>query len=250
MGGLIFIEESSPLKRRGNGAVEQGNHHDPAKKHPYRFYWLTAGLAAIIVAIITVSAMHSSGGSGSSPGGSGSSTQTSSNTLLTSADMEQAAGGSWQPLAANPDRLRFSCFPLPANPSTSKAVELAEALGAQFYEVVDSFPSAASASQVYTSFTNTTNNCSWQHTNNVGTTSQFNVVPDSNAPNVASASSLWDIQGAPMGSLNVAPSHDGAVCAVQSGSLVAFAWVNVDTSNSPSMTVLENNIEPTLGRQL
>jgi hypothetical protein len=162
--------------------------------------------------------------------------------------MEEAAGGSWTPLAANPQS--FTCFQLPTSPSTSKAVKLTEANGALLYEVVDSFPSAASASQAYESFTSATNSCTWQKTSNLGTTSQFTAVSDSNAQNLDSASSLWDIQGVPEGLANVTPSHDGAICAVQSGNLDAFAFINVDVSNSPSMTILENNIEPALAHKL
>lgn len=47
--------------------TEPGNHHQAENKHPYRFYWLTGGLATIVAAIIAVSATHSSGGSGGSP---------------------------------------------------------------------------------------------------------------------------------------------------------------------------------------
>ncbi len=240
------------------------NDRHPENKHPYRYYWLTAGLATLLAAIIGVSIKQCSSPSppsnGASPGSStissGSNTISSTpnppsnNVLLTSAEMEQAAGGSWSLLAADAQSLRFSCFPLPTSSSTSRAEKLTEALGAQFYEVVDSFPSAASASQAYTSFVSSTNNCSWQNTNNLGTTSQFNDVPDSNAPSLDSASGLWDIQGAPVGSLNIQPSHDGAICAVRSGNLDAFAFILVDGSNSPSMTLLENNIEPALAKSL
>lgn len=137
---------------------EPGNHQKSPNKHPYLFYWLTGGLAAIIaVAITHPDGGNSPGGGNSAPGGGNSSPRTfqlSSNTLLTNADMEQAAGGSWSSLAANPQSLRFSCFPLPAGPSKFRAVELSEALGARLYEVVDSFPSTASASQAYTDSSN------------------------------------------------------------------------------------------------
>jgi len=128
-------------------------------------------------------------------------------------------------------------------------VKLTEVLGAQLYEVVDYFPTAASASQAYASFTSATNNCSWQNTSKEGVTSQFTAVADSNAQNLDSASSLWDIQGVPV-ALGGAASHDGAICAIQSGNLDGFTFIAVDTSNSPSMTALEGNIEPTLARKL
>jgi hypothetical protein len=170
-----------------------------------------------------------------------------SSELLSAADMEQAAGGSWQSDAADPQS--GTCFSLPASPSKSEAVELSEALGARLVEVVDSFPTAEDASQAYTSFTSSENNCSFENTNKEGVTSQFTVVPDSNAPNLDSASSLWDVEGVPV-ALGGSPSHDGAVAAVRSGNLDAFAYIIVDTSNSPSMTMLENNIEPALARKL
>jgi hypothetical protein len=243
-----------------------GNHHHPKNKHPYRFYWLTGGLATILAAIITVSVTHCSGpvnppiGQVTTPPGpvttSPGPVTTSpgpnplpSNVLLTSADMAQAAGGSWEPLAANAQSLRFSCFPLPTSPSRSQAVELSESNGARLYEIADSFSSAARASQAYASFTSAANNCQWQNTNKEGVTSQFTVVADSNGPNLDSASSLWDIQGVPV-ALGGAPSHDGAMCAVQSSNLDAFAVIIVDSSNSPSMTILENNIEPALANKL
>jgi hypothetical protein len=160
------------------------------------------------------------------------------------------AGGFWSPLAADAQQLSFSCFPLPGSPIKPAAVELESGSGAKLWEVVDTFSSATSASQAYTNFANTVNNCSWQSTSSVGTTSKFTAVPDSNAPSRASASGLWDVEGAPEGDLDVAPSHDGAIIAVQSGKFDAFAYVAVDTGNNPSLTVLESNIEPTLAGKL
>lgn len=171
------------------------------------------------------------------------------NALLSSADMEQAVGGSWQAAAATPRSLTFSCFPLPANPSTSHAVELSEALGAKLYEVVDTFATIAAASQAYTSFISTTNNCSWENTSQEGVTSQFTVVADSNAPNLASKSSLWNIKGVPM-DLGGPASYDGAICAIQSGNLDAFAFIVADVSSSPTLQSIENNIEPVLAQKL
>ncbi len=82
-------------------------------------------------------------------------------------------------------------------------------------------------------------------------TSQFTAVCDGNAQNLDSASSLWDVQGVLVGNLGGgAASHDGAICAVQSGKLDAFALITVDNSNSLSMTTLENIIEPALARKL
>jgi hypothetical protein len=171
------------------------------------------------------------------------------NGLMTSAEMGQADGGSWSSDAASLQSLRFSCFPLPASPAKSSAEELSEMLGARFYEVVDTFPSTAAASQAYVNFASAVNNCQWQNSNE-GTTSQFTAVADSGAQNLDSASTLWDIQGTPIGNLNIQPSHDGAICAVRSGSLDAFAFIIVDSSNSPTMTELESSIEPAMANEL
>ena len=54
-------------------ATEPENHHHPKNKHPYRFYWLTGGLATIIAAIIAVSVTHASSGTSSSSSGTSSS---------------------------------------------------------------------------------------------------------------------------------------------------------------------------------
>ena len=247
----------------------------PEHKHPILFYWFTGGLATIIAAIIGVAITHAITGpgtpsprptntppqtGGTSTGSSGTSTRShgpastptppSGNGLLTSSDMGETAGGFWSPLAADAQSLSFSCFPLPASPIKSAAVELESGSGAKLWEVVDTFSSAASASQAYATFATAVNNCSWQSTSSAGTTSKFTAVPDSNAPSLASASGLWDVQGAPEGSLDVAPSHDGAIIAVQSGNYDAFALIAVDASNNPSLTDLESNIEPTLAGKL
>jgi hypothetical protein len=246
---------------------QPGGQKEPEKKHPYVFYWLTGGLTAIIVAIITVSLTHSpSQSNGPTPGSSSSSpgpdvtipepsnsssgpTVLSGNGLLTSDDMGETAGGLWSPLAVDAKSLSFSCFPLPGSPLKSAAVELESASGAKLWEVVDTFSSTAAASQAYMSFANTVNNCSWQTTSSLGTTTKSTAVPDSNAPSLATASGLWDIEGAPTGS-DVAAVHDGAIIAVQSGKFVAFAQVFVDYANNPSLTVLETNTEPAMDSAL
>jgi hypothetical protein len=62
-----------------NHNPSSGTQKDPEKKHPYRFFWLTGGLAAIIVAIITVALTHSlSGPNNPAHGPSSSSPQTGS----------------------------------------------------------------------------------------------------------------------------------------------------------------------------
>ena len=139
-----------PLGRRGPGSMttqprnygHPGNEKEPEKKHPYLFYWLTGGLATILAAVIGVSIAHSSSGStnstagpsgtslgtgsaspgpgNTSSGSGGSSSGTSlpsGNGLLTSDDMGSIAGGFWQPLAADLQSMRFSCFPLPSQPN-------------------------------------------------------------------------------------------------------------------------------------
>jgi hypothetical protein len=49
---------------------EPGNDNHPQNRHPYWFFWLTAGLATIVAAIIGISVTHSSTGSSSNPGSS------------------------------------------------------------------------------------------------------------------------------------------------------------------------------------
>ena len=53
------------LEHMTNGS---GNDNHPRNRHPYRFYWLTGGLATIVAAIIGISVTHSSTGSVNSPG--------------------------------------------------------------------------------------------------------------------------------------------------------------------------------------
>jgi hypothetical protein len=214
--------------------------------------WFNTGTAAARFAKAVVGllvALGVIGGGGAVISGIVNGDHNPSSALLSSADLDQAVGGSWQTIAVTPQYLSFSCFSLPSNPSKSQTVGLSETLGAKLYEVVDSFPTTGAASQAYTSFTSTTNNCSWENTSKEGTTSQFTDVPDSNAPNLDSKSSIWDVEGVPVG-LGGAPSHDGAICAVQSGSIDAFAFILVDTSNSPSLATVENSIEPTLAHKL
>ena len=174
-----------------------------------------------------------------------------SHALLTSADMDQAAGGSWQSSVVSPQSTENSCFQLPPDPLQSTAVSLSESVGAQLDEVVESFPTGADASQAYASFVSNTNNCSWTSTSQDGVTSKFTSVNDGGAPSFDSASILWDIQGALAGNLGGGSSaHDGAICAVRSGTLDAFAWIGVNSSNSPTMTTIESDVEPMLANQL
>jgi|SRR6185437_13237622 len=46
------------------------NDNHPQNRHPYLFYWLTAGFASIVIAIIGISVTHSSSGSVSTSGSS------------------------------------------------------------------------------------------------------------------------------------------------------------------------------------
>ena len=226
---------------------------EPATSLPKRIAeWFNTGTAAARFAKAVVGvlvALGVIGGGGAAINGIVNGDHNYSGALLSSADMEQAVGGSWQAIAATTQSLTFSCFSLPTNPSKSQTVGLSETLGAKLYEVFDSFSTTAAASQAYASFTSSTNNCSWQNTSNEGNTSQFTAVPDSNAPNLDSASNLWDIEGFDV-VLHDSSSHDGAICAVRSGNLDAFAYITVDTSNSPSLTTIENKIEPALAGKL
>jgi hypothetical protein len=78
---------TQPRNRNSSSETQK----DPEKKHPYRFYWLTGGLATIIVAIITVALTHSlSGPNNPASGPSSSSPQTAS----TSSGASNASSGS------------------------------------------------------------------------------------------------------------------------------------------------------------
>ena len=164
--------------------------------------------------------------------------------------MGQAAGGSWQSSVVSPQSTENPCFQLPADPLQSTAVSISEPAGAQLDEVVESFPTMAVATQAYASFVSNTNNCSWTSTSQGGATTKYTAVNDGAAPSLDSASSLWDIQGAPVGDLGVGSAHDGAISVVRSGTLDAFAWMGVDSSSSPSMATIESNIEPLLASEL
>jgi hypothetical protein len=45
----------------------ENDHHEPEKKHPYLFYWLTGGLATVLAAIIAVAVAHPSAAPASPP---------------------------------------------------------------------------------------------------------------------------------------------------------------------------------------
>lgn len=190
----------------------------------------------------------SSANSSSQESASGASIDLSHN-LLTSADMSQAAGGSWQSSVVSPQSTENSCFQLPSNPLQSTAISLSKSPGAQLDEVVESFPTIAVASQAYASFVSITNNCSWTGTSENNVISKFTAVNDSSAPSLGSASSLWDIEES-IGLSGGSSAYDGAICAVRSGTLDAFAWIGVDSSSSPTMTTVQNNIAPILANQL
>lgn len=49
---------------------QSGNENHPQHRHPYRFYWLTGGLAVLLAAIIGASLAHSSSGPADNPGSS------------------------------------------------------------------------------------------------------------------------------------------------------------------------------------
>jgi hypothetical protein len=49
---------------------QSGNDSHSQNRHPYRFYWLTGGLAAILAAVIGTSLAHSSSGPASNPSSS------------------------------------------------------------------------------------------------------------------------------------------------------------------------------------
>jgi len=88
--------------------TEPGNdHHESEKKHPYRFYWLTGGLATILAAIIAVAIAHPSSrnantSSGSTNASSGSTTSSPpfSNAGQSSSLPAEGSGSSQAPLSA------------------------------------------------------------------------------------------------------------------------------------------------------
>jgi hypothetical protein len=74
--------------------AEPGNdHHESEKKHPYRTYWLTGGLATILAAIIAVAVAHPSSGP-SGPSGSTTSSPTLSNAGQSSSFQTKGSGSS------------------------------------------------------------------------------------------------------------------------------------------------------------
>src|ERR1700753_3453073 len=72
-----------------NNNPSSGDKEDPEKKHPYRSYWLTGGLSAIVVAVISVALAHSLAGPNDPASGSSSSSPRTGSTL--------AAAGSASP---------------------------------------------------------------------------------------------------------------------------------------------------------
>lgn len=82
--------------------TEPGNDHEPEKKHPYLFYWLTGGLATILAAVIAVAVAHPSPGPDSpSPGPTTSSSAVPKGENLSSPQVT----GPGSPLSAPPAQL-------------------------------------------------------------------------------------------------------------------------------------------------
>jgi hypothetical protein len=142
------------------------------------------------------------------------------------------------------------CFPVPANATQAVGVDLVSALGAQVAEVVESFPTAAEASQAYSSFAAGASPCSWQATVDQVTT-QFSTVQVTNVQTFDSASALWQVQGELQGfGAGGTPGNDGAVMVVRAGSFDAFAYIAVDPNNDPDLPTVENSIAPEIASQL
>jgi hypothetical protein len=88
------LGERSPSQAKKAWAMtaepgKEKNDHEPEKKHPYRFYWLTGGLATILAAIIAVVVVHPSPGASNAAGPA-----TSSPTLSALGQSSPAPSGS------------------------------------------------------------------------------------------------------------------------------------------------------------
>ncbi len=87
--------------------TKPGNdHHEPEKKHPYRFYWLTGGLATILAAIIAVVVAHPSGPPNPGPT---TSSPTLSNAGQSSSSPTRSSGSSQ---GATPAQLEEALLPV------------------------------------------------------------------------------------------------------------------------------------------
>lgn len=81
-------------------AEPENDHHESEKKHPYRFYWLTGGLATIVAAIITVALVHPSPGPPSPPPGPTTSSPVLPNPERSSSSPAKGSGPSKVKLSA------------------------------------------------------------------------------------------------------------------------------------------------------
>jgi hypothetical protein len=90
--------------------TKPGNdHREPEKKHPYRFYWLTGGLATILAAIIAVVVAHPSGPA--NPSGPTTPSPTLSNSGQSSSSPVRSSGSSQ---GATPAELEQALLPVGA----------------------------------------------------------------------------------------------------------------------------------------
>jgi hypothetical protein len=76
--------------------TERDNNHQPESKHPYRFYWLTGGLATILAAVIAVVATQASSGSSTSSKPTGS-----TSSLANPAPAPPSSAGASSPVTGN-----------------------------------------------------------------------------------------------------------------------------------------------------
>jgi hypothetical protein len=72
----------------------ENDHHESEKKHPYRFYWLTGGLATIIAAIIAAAVVHPSSRPANPSSGSSTSSPALSNAGQSSSSPAKGSGSS------------------------------------------------------------------------------------------------------------------------------------------------------------
>jgi hypothetical protein len=137
---------------------ESEKDYDPQKKHPYRFYWLTGGLAAILAAIIAAVVALSSAGPGNTSTSSGNTTGQDNGFPL-------GYRGTWQGIISYTDQ-----------PSYHVILQL----------------SPGSPGQVIGQFTNTDTDCAWTvYLVQNGTPLQMHWVLNSSPPGSTCLSSAY-----------------------------------------------------------
>lgn len=103
----------------------ENDHPEPERKHPYRFYWLTGGLATILAALIAVAVAHPSGPV--NPSGPGTSSPTLPNAGQSSSSPDRSSSSSQ---SATPAKLEQALLPIdtlgPAGSISGAGTDLSE----------------------------------------------------------------------------------------------------------------------------